>query len=63
MLARGLINMSMIPYSNFVDADAGAPVKIITSGGVQGCIIVAKEGIVRGRPEGRTAAHLEPEHA
>jgi len=36
----------MIPYSNFMTLyDAGAPVKIIAGGGVQGCIIVAREGI------------------
>jgi NitT/TauT family transport system substrate-binding protein len=36
----------MIPYSNFMTLyDAGAPVKIVAGGGVEGCIIVAKEGI------------------
>jgi NitT/TauT family transport system substrate-binding protein len=46
MFGAGLVDMSMIPYSNFMTLyDAGAPVKIVAGGGVQGCIIVAKEGI------------------
>ncbi|MDR3372584.1 MAG: ABC transporter substrate-binding protein [Ancalomicrobiaceae bacterium] len=46
MFGAGLVDMSMIPYSNFLTLyDAGAPVKIVAGGGVQGCIIVAKEGI------------------
>lgn len=46
MFGAGLVDISMIPYSNFMTLyDAGAPVKIIAGGGVQGCIIVAKEGI------------------
>ncbi len=46
MFGAGLVDISMIPYSNFLTLyDAGAPVKIIAGGGVQGCIIVAKPGI------------------
>lgn len=46
MFGAGLVDMSMIPYSNFMTLyDAGAPVKIVAGGGVQGCIIVAREGI------------------
>ncbi|SON57820.1 alkanesulfonate transporter substrate-binding subunit [Hartmannibacter diazotrophicus] len=46
MFGAGLVDMSMIPYSNFMTLyDAGAPVKIIAGGGVGGCIIVAREGI------------------
>ncbi len=46
MFGAGLVDISMIPYSNFMTLyDAGAPVKIIAGGGVQGCIIVAKDGI------------------
>ena len=46
MFGAGLVDISMIPYSNFMTLyDAGAPVKIISGGGVQGCIIVAKPGI------------------
>ena len=53
MFGAGLVDISMIPYSNFMTLyDAGAPVKIIAGGGVQGCIIVAKPGI-------KTAADLK----
>ena len=53
MFGAGLVDMSMIPYSNFMTLyDAGAPVKIVTGGGVQGCMIVAREGI-------RSAADLK----
>lgn len=46
MFGAGLVDISMIPYSNFMTLyDAGAPVRIVAGGGVQGCIIVAKEGI------------------
>ncbi|WP_062227178.1 ABC transporter substrate-binding protein [Aureimonas frigidaquae] len=46
MFGAGLVDMSMIPYSNFMTLyDAGAPVRIVAGGGVQGCIIVAREGI------------------
>lgn len=46
MFGAGLVDMSMIPYSNFMTLyDAGAPVKIVAGGGVEGCIIVAREGI------------------
>ncbi|HEX2020453.1 MAG TPA: substrate-binding domain-containing protein [Aurantimonas sp.] len=46
MFGAGLVDISMIPYSNFMTLyDAGAPVKIVAGGGVQGCIIVAGEGI------------------
>jgi len=46
MFGAGLVDISMIPYSNFMTLyDAGAPVKIVAGGGVQGCIIVARDGI------------------
>lgn len=46
MFGAGLVDISMIPYSNFMTLyDAGAPVRIIAGGGVQGCIIVARDGI------------------
>lgn len=46
MFGAGLVDISMIPYSNFMTLyDAGAPVKIVAGGGVEGCIIVASEGI------------------
>lgn len=42
----GAVDLSMIPYSNFLSLyDAGAPVKVVAGGGVNGCLIVAREGI------------------
>ena len=42
----GQVDMSVIPYSNFLTLyDAGAPVKIVAGAGVDGCILIAKEGI------------------
>ncbi len=53
MFGAGLVDMSMIPYSNFMTLyDAGAPVQIVAGGGVEGCIIVARENI-------RSAADLK----
>lgn len=53
MFGAGLVDISMIPYSNFMTLyDAGAPVKIVAGGGVEGCIIVGKEGL-------KTAADLK----
>lgn len=53
LFGAGLVDMSMIPYSNFMTLyDAGAPVKIVAGGGVQGCIIIGKDGL-------KTAADLK----
>lgn len=42
----GAVDVSMIPYSNFLSLyHAGAPVKIVAGGGVNGCMIVTAEGI------------------
>ncbi|TBW38970.1 transporter substrate-binding domain-containing protein [Siculibacillus lacustris] len=53
LFGAGIVDMSMIPYSNFMTLyDAGAPVRIVAGGGVEGCVIVAREGI-------KTAADLK----
>ena len=53
LFGAGQVDMSVIPYSNFLTLyDAGAPVKIVAGAGVEGCILVAKEGI-------KTAADLK----
>ncbi|HEV7914312.1 MAG TPA: ABC transporter substrate-binding protein [Albitalea sp.] len=53
LFGAGQVDMSVIPYSNFLTLyDAGAPVKIIAGAGVEGCILIAKEGI-------RSAADLK----
>jgi NitT/TauT family transport system substrate-binding protein len=46
LFGAGQVDMSVIPYSNFHTlVDAGAPVKIVAGAGVDGCILLAKEGI------------------
>ena len=46
LFGAGQVEMSVIPYSNFLTLyDAGAPVKIVAGAGVEGCILIAKEGI------------------
>ena len=53
LFGAGQVDMSVIPYSNFLTLyDAGAPVKIVAGAGVDGCILLAKEGI-------KTAADLK----
>ncbi len=46
LFGAGQVDMSVIPYSNFLTLyDAGAPVKIVAGAGVDGCILLAREGI------------------
>lgn len=46
LFGAGQVDMSVIPYSNFLTLyDAGAPVKIVAGAGVDGCILIAQEGI------------------
>jgi NitT/TauT family transport system substrate-binding protein len=53
LFGAGIVDMSVIPYSNFMTLyDAGAPVRIVAGGGVEGLVIVAREGI-------KTAADLK----
>ena len=45
-LGTGQADVSMLPYTNFMTLyDAGAPVKIVAGGGVQGVYIVAQPGL------------------
>ena len=45
MFGAGQVDASLIPYTNFFTLiDKGAPVKIVSGGGVEGCVIVAKPG-------------------
>ena len=46
LFGAGQVDMSIIPYTNFLTLrDAGAPVTIIAGGGVEGCVIVAQPGL------------------
>jgi NitT/TauT family transport system substrate-binding protein len=45
-LGTGQVDVSVLPYTNFMALyDAGAPVKIVAGGGVQGVYIVAQPGL------------------
>jgi NitT/TauT family transport system substrate-binding protein len=45
-LGTGQVDVSMLPYTNFMALyDAGAPVKIVAGGGVEGVSIVAQPGL------------------
>jgi NitT/TauT family transport system substrate-binding protein len=53
LFGAGQVDISVIPYSNFITlVDAGAPVKLVAGAGVEGCLLIAKEGI-------KTAADLK----
>jgi NitT/TauT family transport system substrate-binding protein len=45
-IGSGQVDISMLPYTNFLALyDAGAPVKIVAGGGVQGVYVIAQPGL------------------
>ena len=47
-LGTGQVDAGLMPYTSFMALyDAGAPVKIVAGGGIQGCVIVAQPGLDR----------------
>ena len=45
-LGIGQVDLGLMPYTSFIALfNAGAPVKIIAGGGVEGCIIVSRPGL------------------
>ncbi len=45
-LGSGQVDAGLVPYTSFMALyDAGAPVKIVAGGGIQGCILVAQPGL------------------
>ena len=45
-LGAGQVDAGLMPYTSFVALyDAGAPVKIVAGGGIQGCVLVAQPGL------------------
>jgi len=45
-LGMGQVDVGLMPYTSFLALhDAGAPVKIVAGGGIQGCAIVAQPGL------------------
>lgn len=46
LFGSGQVDISVIPYSNFLTlVDAGAPVRMVAGAGVEGCILVGRDGI------------------
>lgn len=45
-LGTGAVDVSVLPYTSFIALhDAGAPVKIVAGGGIEGCVIVSQPGL------------------
>jgi NitT/TauT family transport system substrate-binding protein len=45
-LGAGQVDAGLMPYTSFVALyDAGAPVKVVAGGGIQGCVLVAQPGL------------------
>ena len=45
-LGSGQVDVGVMPYTSFIALfDAGAPVKIVGGGGVEGCVIVSQPGL------------------
>jgi NitT/TauT family transport system substrate-binding protein len=45
-LGMGQVDVGLMPYTSFMALhDAGAPVKIVAGGGIEGCAIVARPGL------------------
>ena len=64
-LGMGQVDIGLMPYTSFVALyDAGAPVKIIAGGGIEGCAIVAQPGPRQpGEAEGQDARHVPARYA
>ena len=45
-LGTGQVDVGLMPYTSFIALyDAGAPVKVVAGGGVEGCVIVSRPGL------------------
>jgi len=45
-LGTGQVDAGLMPYTSFIALyDAGAPVKIVAGGGIEGCVIVSQPGL------------------
>ena len=45
-LGIGQVDVGLMPYTSFIALfDAGAPVKIVAGGGIEGCVIVSRPGL------------------
>jgi NitT/TauT family transport system substrate-binding protein len=64
-IGAGQVDVSVMPYTNFMALyDAGAPVKIVAGGGVQGVYIVAQPGLDTTREaQGQDTRNFPERHA
>ena len=45
-LGMGQVDIGLMPYTSFMALfDAGAPVKVVAGGGIEGCVIVSQPGL------------------
>src|ERR1043166_895262 len=45
-LGIGQVDVGLMPYTSFIALfDAGAPVKVVAGGGIEGCVIVSQPGL------------------
>ena len=45
-LGIGQVDVGLMPYTSFMALfDAGAPVKVVAGGGIEGCVIVSRPGL------------------
>ena len=45
-LGIGQVDVGLMPYTSFIALfDAGAPVKVVAGGGIEGCVIVSRPGL------------------
>jgi NitT/TauT family transport system substrate-binding protein len=45
-LGMGQVDVGLMPYTSFISLfDAGAPVKVVAGGGIEGCVIVSRPGL------------------
>ena len=64
-LGIGQVDVGLMPYTSFIALfDAGAPVKIVAGGGIEGCVIVSRPGLdTRREAQGQDARHLPARYA
>src|SRR4030081_2842843 len=60
-LGIGQVDVGLMPYTSFMALfDAGAPVKVVAGGGIEGCVVVSRPGVARaGELHGKDAGRFE----
>src|SRR5258705_440134 len=66
-LGIGQVDVGLMPYTSFMALfDAGAPVKVVAGGGIEGCVIVSQPGLdspekLKGMMKAQAMAETKPE--